>query len=154
MTNKTYLTQQGLLEAQAELDYLAKSRLPELAQLLKDANSSKNLSTEEYNDIRGEQVLTEKKVSDLKALLKNATLIRNVDTHQVSIGTKTKLKFLASNQIKTYSIVGTHEANSLENKISNESPIVRAILGKKVNDIVTVILKYSQFQVRILGIYA
>jgi transcription elongation factor GreA len=153
MKNKIYLTKQGLLEVQAELGYLIKVRRPELVQLFKEAQLTKNLSESgECNYIRSEQALVEKKIRELEVLAKDARVVEDIDTSRVSIGTRARLKFLANDEEKTYTIVGTHEANPLENKISNESPIVQAILGKKVNDTVTVVFRLNKFQVRILDI--
>ena len=131
----TYLTKQGLKEIQTELDHLIKTRELRVAQLL-----------------GYEQIIAERRIIELKALIKSAVIIKDVDTDKVSVGAKIKLKFLKDNKIRTYSIVGTPEADPFENKISNESPIAQAILGKKVNDIATVALRFNKFQVRILNI--
>jgi transcription elongation factor GreA len=154
MKKTTYLTKQGLSEMQDELDLLINSRRPELAQRFKEARTSGNPSENgECNYIRAEQSLVENRIVELRALLKDAQVVKDVDTTHVSVGTKVKLESLASHSVKIYSIVSTHEANPLENKISNESPIARAILGKTVSDIATVVRNgLGVFQVRILGI--
>jgi len=153
MEKRIYLTKQGLSEAQAELNYLTKTRVPELAQSLKDARSSEiTLENWDWYSLRNEQILIEKRITRLRDLVRNATIIEDSGTDKVSVGTKTKLKFLADDRIETYYIVGTYEANPFEHKISDRSPIVRAILGKEVNDTVTVTLKSSEFQVKIMGI--
>ena len=151
---KTYLTKQGLLGVQTELNYLIKTRRPEISKSLKDFRASKAPSEIiEYAYVKEEQTLTEKKIHELEALIKEATIIKDiVNPDRVSIGTKIQLKFLKNNEIKTYSIVGTHEANPFDNKISNESPIVQAILGKKVNDKITVTLRSTKYQIQILSI--
>lgn len=155
MENATYLTKQGLSEAKAELDYLVKTRRPEMVQLLKDVCPQRNSSAEsERGFIRDEQAVVEKRIAELGALIKSAVIIEDTDTARVSVGAKAKLKFLNNNEIKTYSIVGTHEANPFKNKISNESPIARAILGKKVNDVATVDLGPKRFRIVVLGISA
>ena len=156
MRKKIYLTKQGLQEMQNELDFLIRSRRPELAQLFKNAlaTSTGSSESEECNYIRSEQALVEKKIIELKDLIKSAKLVENVKTDKVSIGTMAKLRFLTDNKVRTYSIVGTHEANPFENKLSDESPIVRAILGRKLYDTVTVDHNFGEFKVRILGIFA
>ena len=155
MKNETYLTRHGLLEMQAELDRLVESRRPRLIQLFKDACSLHGSSENaECNSIKEEQDLVEKRILELRALTRSAKIIGDVGAEKVSVGTRTKLEFLSDNKVKTYSIVGTHEINPFEDKISNESPIAQAILGKKINDVATITLGPNKFQVKILGIFA
>jgi len=153
--NKTYLTKQGWENAQSELKYLVRVRRPEVTNLLKEAGITRNIDrTAEYAYLKEEQALVEKQIAELEQLLKEAEVIRDVDTDKVSVGTRIKLKFLGDNKVQNYAIVGTHEANPFENKVSNESPLVKAILGKRVNDTATMEMGPNVFKIRILSISA
>ena len=154
MRRKIYLTQLGLLEARGELNHLIHVHRPIVIQMLKDSYSFGSLSeNSDYEYAKCEQAIVEKRIKELESLIKGAVIVTDINTNEVSIGCQVKLQFFPHNNIETYTIVGTEEANPLRNKISNESPIVKAILGKKVNDIVSVILdKCNEYQVKILKI--
>ena len=96
----------------------------------------------------------ESRIQELEVMLENAVIITEVDTNKVSIGTCVKLEFVGDDEVETYSIVGTKEADPFENKISNESPIAKAIMGKKVGDVATVNCDDNSYDVKILEIQA
>jgi len=153
MKKATYLTKQGLLEAKAELDHLTNTYRQKLMQSLKDTRPVKSLTEGDDCDRIKEEILSvEKRIFELKTLLNSAVIVEKVGTNKVSVGNKIKLKFLSDNKTRTYHVVGTHEANPFKNRISNESPIVQAILGKKVNEIATVSMGLKEFNVKILAI--
>lgn len=155
MKEKTYLTEQGLNELKQELDELKNVRRPENIQALKEARALGDLSENaEYDAARNEQAIIEGRIQELEAMLENVEVITEVDTDKVSIGVKVKVEFVDDKETDVYSIVGTKEADPFENKISNESPIAKAIMGKKVGDVATVETETSSYDVKILEILA
>ena len=154
-TKEVYLTENGLNELKEELDNLKNVRRPENIQALKDARALGDLSENaEYDAARNEQAVIESRIQELEVMLENAVIITEVDTNKVSIGTCVKLEFVGDDEVETYSIVGTKEADPFENKISNESPIAKAIMGKKVGDVATVNCDDNSYDVKILEIQA
>ena len=150
-----YLTENGLNELKEELDNLKNVRRPENIQALKDARALGDLSENaEYDAARNEQAVIESRIQELEVMLENAVVIKEVDTDKVSIGTSVKLEFVEDSEVETYSIVGTKEADPFENKISNESPIAKAIIGKKVGEVATVNCDADSYDVKILEILA
>ena len=148
-----YLTRQGLAETQAELDYLIKSRRPEIAEALKDVSIARSPTDDvEYERLKDEQAFMESRIAKLKNLINVATIVQGVKTDTVSVGTKIELKFLDNNRTETFAIVGATEVDPFNNRLSNESPLAQAILGKKVNDVAVVAGRINRFQVKILGI--
>ena len=155
MKEETYLTEQGLKELQEELDELKNVKRPENIQALKEARALGDLSENaEYDAARNEQAVIEGRIQELEAMLENVVVIKKVDTKKVSIGVKVKLEFVDDKETEVYSIVGTKEADPFENKISNESPIAKAIMDKKVGDIATVETETDSYDVKILEISA
>ena len=154
---KTYLTEKGLKELQDELDELKTVKRPENIQALKDARALGDLSENaEYDAARNEQAVIETRITEIEKILETAEVISDdeIDTNTVSIGTSVKLEFIDDKEVDTYFIVGRTEADPFENRISNESPIAKAILGKKVNDIATVKCDSDDYDVKILEILA
>ena len=155
MKEETYLTEKGLNELKAELDELKNVRRPENIQALKEARALGDLSENaEYDAARNEQAVIEGRIQELEAMLENVVVISEVDTDKVSIGVRVKLEFVEDHETEVYDIVGTKEADPFENKISNESPIAKAIMGKKVGDVATVETETSSYDVKILEILA
>ena len=155
LKEKTYLTEQGLNELKAELDELKNVRRPENIQALKEARALGDLSENaEYDAARNEQAIIEGRIQELEAMLENVEVITEVDTNKVSIGVKVKIEFVDDKETDVYSIVGTKEADPFENKISNESPIAKAIMGKKAGEVATVETETSSYDVKILEILA
>ena len=149
----TYLTEEGLNELKKELDYLKNEKRPEVIQALKEARALGDLSENaEYDAARAEQAEVEGKIASIEAMLENAEVIKDVNTNKVSIGTTVTLKYLEDGEVDTYTIVGSKEADPFDNKISNESPIAKAIIGSKKGEIVTVDSPNGKYQVEILEI--
>lgn len=150
---KTYLTEEGLNDLKKELDYLKNERRPEVIQALKEARALGDLSENaEYDAARAEQAEVEGKIASIESMLENAEVIKDVNTNKVSIGTTVTLKYLEDDEIDTYTIVGSKEADPFDNKISNESPIAKAIIGSKKGELVTVDSPNGKYQVEILEI--
>ena len=138
---KTYLTEKGLQELQAELDELKTVKRPENIQALKDARALGDLSENaEYDAARNEQAVIESRITELEKIIETAEVISEdkISKDKVSIGTSVKIEFVDDKETEIYLIVGRTEADPFENKISNESPIAQAILGKKVGEVATV----------------
>ena len=150
---KTYLTEEGLNDLKKELEYLKNEKRPEVIQALKDARALGDLSENaEYDAARAEQAEVEGKIASIESMLENAEVIRDVNTNKVSIGTTVTLKYLEDGEVDTYTIVGSKEADPFDNKISNESPIAKAIIGSKKGELVTVDSPNGKYQVEILEI--
>ena len=136
---KTYLTEDGLNELKKELEYLKTEKRPEVINALKEARALGDLSENaEYDAARTEQAEVEGKIASIEAMLENAEIIKDTNKNTVSIGSKVTLKYIEDDETDTYTIVGSKEADPFANKISNESPIAKAIMGAKKGSLVTV----------------
>ena len=132
MKKTVNLTKQGKLDLEAELKELI-ARRPAIAERLQTARAFGDLSeNQEYPDARSEQKTVENRIAEIEDILKNAKLIRNASHDKVSMGATVTVTL--SGKKFTYTIVGPVEANPLEGKISDKSPIGQALLGKKVGD--------------------
>ena len=148
-----FLTQEGLDELRKELDELLLVRRPEIITALKDARAQGDLSENaEYDAARTDQAIVESRIKELEAMLERAVIITNVNTDVVSIGTKVTLEYIDDEEEEEYSIVGSSEADPFTNKISNESPIAKAIMGLKVGSVVSVESPNGKYDVKILAI--
>ena len=148
-----YLTEEGLEEIKKELEELKLVKRPEVINALKDARAQGDLSENaEYDAARSEQAIVESRIKDLEVMLEKAVVITKVDTDVVSIGTKVTLEYVDDDDTEEYSIVGSQEADPFSNKISNESPIAKAIMGLKVGSIVSVDSPNGKYDVKILAI--
>jgi len=148
-----YLTQEGLDELKKELDELIQVRRPEIINALKDARSQGDLSENaEYDAARNDQAIVEARIRELEAMIEKAVVITKVNTDVVSIGTKVTLEYVDEEEEEEYSIVGSSEADPFANKISNESPIAKAIMGLKVGSVVSVESPNGKYDVKILAI--
>lgn len=156
MSNKTvYLTEKGLQEINDELEYLKMEKRPEVIKALKEARALGDLSENaEYDAARNEQAIVESRIKELEVMIEKAQVISDVDTDVVSIGTKVKIEYVDDNEIEEYSIVGIKEADPFMNKISNESPIAKAIIGMKVGSVVSVDSPNGKYDVKIIEISA
>ena len=155
MANKEiYVTSNGLEEMQNELNNLINVKRPEIINALKEARALGDLSENaEYDAARNDQAMVENRIKELEILIENAKIIDEVDTDKVTIGTNVKLEYVSDSEIETYTIVGSTEADPFENKISNESPIAKAILGLKVGDVASVESPNGKYEVRIVEIF-
>ena len=148
-----YLTEEGLEEIKKELEELKLVKRPEVINALKDARAQGDLSENaEYDAARSEQAIVESRIKDLEVMLERAVVITKVDTDVVSIGTKVTLEYVDDEDTEEYSIVGSQEADPFANKISNESPIAKAIMGLKVGSVVSVESPNGKYDVKILAI--
>lgn len=153
-TKEIYLTEEGLNEINKELDYLKQVKRPEVINALKEARALGDLSENaEYDAARNEQAEVEGKIKELEAMLEHVVVIQGGQTDKVSIGTRVKIKYVDDDEIEEYSIVGSKEADPFQNKISNESPIARAIMGHTANEQVWVESPNGKYQVEIMEIF-
>ena len=152
-TKAVYLTQSGLDDLKKELDYLKLEKRPEVINALKDARALGDLSENaEYDAARNEQAVVEGKIKELEAMIENAVVITDVNTDKVTIGSCVTLKYVEDNEVDEYTIVGSKEADPFANKISNESPIAKAILGKSKVTVVSVDSPNGKYDVEIIKI--
>ncbi|MCL6457634.1 MAG: transcription elongation factor GreA [Gorillibacterium sp.] len=131
---ETILTQTGLRKLESELETLKSVKRREVAERIKTAIGYGDISeNSEYDDAKNEQAFIEGRILQLEKLLRNARIINNeeVDINTVGIGVTVTLKDLEFGELIDYAIVGTAESDPFENKISNESPVGRAIIGQK-----------------------
>jgi len=143
MARETVLTPEGLKELKAKIDYLSGDRRREVAERIKEAREFGDISENaEYDDAKNEQAMLESKIAQLEEKLRAATVIdaRTVGTDVVGIGTTVHVKDQGNGRSETYTIVGSSEANPAERKLSNESPVGKALIGAKRNEIVAVTL--------------
>lgn len=135
MTKTAYLTDDGLKKLQEELEHLKKVRRPEIANRIKEAKELGDLSENaEYSDARDEQSFVEGRILDIETTLKNVQVIANHDAHPDIVDIGDTIKATKDGEEFTYTIVGSNEADPGNGKISNESPLGRAFLGKKIGD--------------------
>ncbi|MBQ3475362.1 MAG: transcription elongation factor GreA [Bacilli bacterium] len=155
MKNKkeVFLTKQGLEEVAVELDNLKQNVRPEVIQQIKEARAQGDLSENaEYHSARDRQGQVEARIKELEYLLDNATIIEETKSDVVTVGSKVKIKYVDDDEEEEYSIVGSTEADPFENKISNESPIAKVIMGKKKGDTVTVESPNGSYEIKIVSI--
>ena len=137
-TKTTYISKDGLDKLRAELDEMVAVRRPEIAQRIHDAKEHGDLSENaEYEDAKNEQAFVEGRIQALSALIKNAVVIEeNHSTTHVAIGSTVTIQ--SDDGKESFMIVGSAEAAPANGRISNESPVGRALLGRKKGDTVVV----------------
>ncbi len=153
MNNKpAYLSREGLQKLREELDELVNLRRAEVAGRIHDAKEHGDLTENaEYEDAKNEQAFVEGRIQMLESLIKNATLIdEHHSNDHVQIGSTVKVSGPDGNQ--TFTIVGSTEAKPTEGRISNESPVGRALLGKKKGENVSVQVPAGDIAYKITGI--
>ena len=153
--DKVYLTEEGLLEIEEELAHLKDVRRPEVIKALKDARALGDLSENaDYDAARDEQAQIEGRILELEKLLENAHIIEKLSTDEVSLGVTVKIEYIEDedDDIEEYRIVGSKEADPSNNKISNESPLAKAIMGRKKGEICSVESPNGKYNVKVLDI--
>src|SRR5918995_3324914 len=151
------LTPEGYEKLKQEIDLLSTARRREVADRIRVAREFGDISENaEYDDAKNEQAMLEHKIAQLEERLSNARVIDSgdVDLSVVSIGAKVRLKDVDANQTVEYTIVGSAEANPSELKLSNESPVGKAIIGKKKGETVEVTAPRGSLKYKILDIKA
>ena len=155
MSNKVYLTNEGFLEIEEELNHLKEVKRPEIIKALKDARALGDLSENaDYDAARNEQAQIEGRIAELEKILETAEIIEKRDTDKVGLGTTVKIKYLEEDDedVEEYRIVGSKEADPSNNKVSNESPLARGIMGSRVGDECIVESPNGSYRVEIIEI--
>lgn len=156
MAQEVMLTHEGVEEIEKKLEYLKTIKRLEIAEQIKVARAFGDISENaEYDEAKNEQARIEMEIASLERMLKNAIVIdeQTVELDVVNVGTSVKLLDVENNETEEYHIVGSVEADAAKNKISNESPVGRALLGQKPDSIVTVDTPGGKLQFKILEIY-
>jgi transcription elongation factor GreA len=141
MAKDVILTPEGLEKLNEELEYLQTEKRREVAERIKEAREFGDISeNSEYDDAKNEQAMLEARIAMLAEKLRAATVIdqKQLSTDMVQVGSIVHVKDEKTGKSVKYSIVGSAEASPAENKLSNESPVGRALIGKKRNDVVAV----------------
>ena len=152
---KNILTYEGLKKYEDELQDLKVVKRREVAQKIKEAREQGDLSENaEYDAAKDEQRDIEARIEELEKILKNAEVVDEdeVDLGRINIGCQVKILDLEYNDELSYKIVGSTEANSLKGKISNESPVGKALIGAQVGDVITVETPAGSFKYQVLEI--
>jgi transcription elongation factor GreA len=149
------LTVEGLKKLQEEIEYLSTRKREEVAERIREARDFGDISeNSEYDDAKNEQAMLEHRISNLQEKLRHARVIRasEISTDQVSLGTRVTLKDLKAGDTFTYEIVGSAEADPANQRVSNESPVGQAILGKKVGEQAVVPAPMGALHYEVVGI--
>ena len=152
---KQMYTKQGYQDLLDELKYLKLTRREEIKEQIAVARGFGDLSENaEYDEARNEQAKVEARIQELEALIENAEIIdeTNMDVRSISLGSLVKLFDEDFQEEITYSIVGSNQADPLENKISDQSPIGRALMGKKAGERVTVTAPAGELHFKVLEV--
>ena len=156
MEKKNILTYEGLKKLEDELEQLKVVKRKEVADKIKEAREQGDLSENaEYDAAKDEQRDIEARIEEIEKILKNAEVVveEEADLGKVSIGCNVKILDMEFDEELEYKIVGSMEANSLKGKISNESPVGKALMGKTIGDVVTVETQVGELQYKILSIH-
>jgi transcription elongation factor GreA len=151
------LTPEGYEKLKHEIDHLRGDKRREVAERIRVAREFGDIAENaEYDDAKNEQAMLEHKIALLEERLLSARVIEKKDIAKdvVSVGSKVRLRDVAANKTFEYQIVGSAEANPAENKLSNESPVGKAILGRKKGEVVEVAAPRGALKFKILEIKA
>jgi transcription elongation factor GreA len=149
------MTYEGVKKLEGELEYLKTTKRKEITEKIKSALSFGDLSeNSEYDEAKNEQAFVEGKIIQLEKMLKHANVIdeSEVPLDVVTLGSKVKIKDYEFDEEVEYTMVGSAEADPMNNKISNESPVGKGLMGKKVGDIVEVQVPDGVSKYKILDI--
>jgi transcription elongation factor GreA len=155
MTEKKdiFLTPEGYLEIENELNDLKLNKRPEVIQALQEARALGDLSENaDYDAARNEQARLEARIKELDYMIEHAKIIDNPTKSTVTVGTTVTIDYVEDDERVEYKVVGSLEADPSNNKISNESPIGSAIMNRKVGDIISVDSPNGAYKVKITKI--
>jgi len=149
-----FLTKEGFEEIKEELNYLINVRRPENIIAIKEARALGDLSENaDYDAARNEQAELEARIKKLEAIVDNVKIIEEVSTDKVGLGNTVKISYIDDeDDTDQYKIVGSQEADPFESKISNESPIAKALMGHKVGDVVSVTSPNGSYDIKVIEI--
>ena len=149
------LTPEGYRRLKEEIDYLSTKKRDEVAERIKESRYFGDISeNSEYDDAKNEQAMLEQRIFALEEKLRNAIVIdgKTVKTDAVGVGTKVTLQDKDHADVLQYTIVGSAEADPAHHKLSNESPVGRAIIGKKPGDEVVVTVPQGAMHLKVIAI--
>ncbi|MBD9114673.1 transcription elongation factor GreA [bacterium] len=147
------LTSNGYLEVENELNKLREEDRPRIIQAIKEARAQGDLSENaDYDAARNEQAQVEARIKELEYMIEHAVIIEEAPKGVVGLGSTVEIEYVGDDDTDEYKIVGSLEADPFENKISDESPIGKALSGKKVGDVVKVPSPNGDYDVKIVKI--
>jgi len=141
VAREALITQEGLKKLESEIDHLSTVKRREVAERIKEAREFGDIAeNSEYDDAKNEQALLEQRIAQLEERLRRANVVdkRQIDTESVGVGVLVHVKDQKSGDSRKFHIVGSAEADPTQEKLSNESPIGKALMGHKRNDVVSV----------------
>lgn len=153
--NKVYLTDEGFLEIEEELNNLKNVRRPAVIKALKEARALGDLSENaDYDAARAEQAQVEGRIQELEKIMENVVIIEKNTSGKVGLGSTVIVKYLDDDddEVEEYKIVGSKEADPSNNKISNESPLAIAIIGSKAGEVKAVESPNGKYDVEIVEV--
>jgi transcription elongation factor GreA len=151
------LTPEGYAKLKEEIEILSTAKRREVAERIKHAREFGDISeNSEYDDAKNEQAMLEHRIATLEERIAHARVIAadEITSDAVSIGTRVRLKDMDANETIEYTIVGSAEANPAEHRLSNESPVGKAILGRKKGEVVEVAAPRGTLKFKIMDIKA
>ena len=157
MQKDVILTPEGLEKLKLEIETLSTDKRREVAERIKEAREFGDISeNSEYDDAKNEQALLESRILRLKEQLRSARVVdtSDVSTDVVAVGTKVKVEYVDDGDKVEYVIVGSAEADPAQNKLSNESPVGRAVIGHKKGEVVEVAAPAGSIKLKIVSIKA
>ena len=155
MTQNTevYLTPEGFIQLEEELNNLKLNRRPDIVKAIKEARALGDLSENaEYHSAREEQAQVEARIRELEYKLEHAIIAEKKKSSKVHVGATVTVEYVGDGELEDYKIVGSMEVDPFNNKISNESPIGSAVLNHKVGEVVNVTSPNGSFDVKIVKI--
>ena len=155
MAEKKQMSREGYEKLEQELSYLITVKRAEVAQKLKEARSFGDLSENaEYDEAKNEQGILEATIAEMENTLANAEIVEDeyISTNEVGVGSTIEIKRSDRDKIEKFKIVGSTEADPAEGKISDDSPIGKAALKKKVGDVFTVEAPVGELQFEVISI--
>ncbi len=150
---KTLLTKEGLAELRNELDELINVKRPANLKAIKEARALGDLSENaDYDAAKNDQAELEGRIKRIEKMLENYEIIEKTTSDKVGLGSTVEIKYVDDDEVDEYKIVGSQEADPFMSKISNESPIAKALLNKKIGDIVEVDSPNGVYKIEITSI--
>ena len=150
---EVFLTAKGFTDIESELDELKRVKRPEIIKAIKEARALGDLSENaDYHAAREEQAIIEGRIQELEYMVEHASIISEESSDTVKIGSSVVIRYDDDDDLEEYKIVGSTEADPFENKISNESPIAKALLGKKKGSKVTVESPNGEYEIELVEI--
>ena len=150
---EVFLTAKGFTDIESELDELKRVKRPEIIKEIKEARALGDLSENaDYHAAREEQAIIEGRIQELEYMVEHASIISEESSDTVKIGSSVVIRYDDEDDLEEYKIVGSTEADPFENKISNESPIAKALLGKKKGSKVTVESPNGEYEIELVEI--